>query len=99
MRAGLFAWALTLSGLIAWAVHFGGLYAVASWMDLDPSNAVPGRWLGAILSLACLTATALAALLTRRDTSLSPTLRWIALTACTIAALAILFQTAPLLFL
>lgn len=97
MRTGILAWALTLAGLIFWAIHFGGLYTIVSWMDLNEANATPGRWIAGVFSGVCLLTLGAAAVILRREKRLSPDLRWIALVGVVVAALAVLFQTAPLL--
>jgi hypothetical protein len=99
-------WLALIGGLLIWAVHFVGVYTIASLADVWWSAEELGaRWIAVAFSLACLLATAVVALWVWRRpsrpldlTGLSDWEQGVGLTGAGVAAISILWQTAPLAF-
>jgi hypothetical protein len=96
-------WFLLTGGLLIWAGHFVGVYLISSAADVWWSaDAVGPRLIGLILSGACLAATGVVAAVIWRQKSVgsNPEMweRKVGLTGALVAAISILWQTAPLAF-
>lgn len=95
-------WFAMLGGLLVWAAHFLGLYLIASAADVWTTADSPmSRWIGLAFSLACLGAVAVLTLIFARRPIDGEAARWerrIAITGAMVAAVAIIWQMAPLAF-
>ncbi|MBD7940030.1 hypothetical protein [Brevundimonas guildfordensis] len=95
-------WLTMTGGLLIWAAHFLGLYLLASAADVWSSpEAASGRWIGLGFSLLCLALVALLASRMLRRPGSDETVGWerrVAVTGALVAAIGIIWQTAPLAF-
>ncbi len=90
-------WGLMLGGLAIWAIHFLAVYLVASVAALTPPEDGPA-WIaaGLVLTGVCLAVLGLLARRTRLACDASSLATRIGLAGCGIAAIAIVWQTLPL---
>lgn len=94
------SWRCLLGGMLVWTLHFFGAYILAS---IFPDRIIVARILAAALTLACLAALvwlirrSLAAARQDRD-ELSGWAGWVATSLNAIAAVAVLWQAFPILF-
>jgi len=96
-------WLSFTGGLLIWAAHFLGVYVIASLADVVATADDPAwRSGGVIFSLVCLAGIAVLAVGVFRSGRSSPDAwrgfeRAVALGACLIGGVGIVFQTLPLL--
>lgn len=96
-------WGLTLGGLLVWAAHFLGLYLLASFADVAWRDAAGGRTLGLAFSAVCLVVISglvwrsAVQLRARPDDQTRAFALSLAAAGGVIAAVGVVFQTAPLL--
>ncbi|MET4682704.1 hypothetical protein [Brevundimonas faecalis] len=95
-------WVIMTAGLLIWAAHFLGLYLLSSaadvWSSADAPSARGGGWAFSFLCLALLAV--IVTFLLRRPARDDPG-RWercVALAGALVAAVGIVWQTAPLGF-
>lgn len=95
-------WAAMTAGLLIWAAHFLGLYLLASAADVWASTeTLAGRAIGLAFSLFCLALIGLATIRLHQRRPAGEAEQWerrVALTGALIAALGVVWQTAPLAF-
>lgn len=91
-------WRLMLGGLGVWAVHFLAVYLVASLAAMARPEAAP-VWTaaGLVLTVVDLIALACLARRTRTDPDVSAIAARVGLAGCGVAAIAVVWQTLPLI--
>ncbi|MBB4797470.1 hypothetical protein HNP32_001194 [Brevundimonas bullata] len=96
-------WLRMTGGLLIWAVHFIGVYLISSAADVwSSSEAASARWIGLAFSMGCLLADiAMAVWLSRGRREVFGPEAWerrVGLTGVLVAAIGVLWQTAPMAF-
>lgn len=91
-------WRLMLGALGVWTVHFVLIYGLASLEAIsEPSQRPVWRTAGLVLTLGCLAALPLIYLRSRNAPAISPLARQLGQAGCAIGAVAIVWQSLPLL--
>jgi hypothetical protein len=96
-------WLRMTGGLLIWTMQFIGVYLISSAADVwSSSESASARWMGAAFSMGCLLAIiAMAVWLWRGRREASGPEAWerqVGLTGVLVAAIGVLWQTAPLAF-
>lgn len=91
-------WAMMLGGLLVWALHFLAVYGLASVADIsDPSLETVWRITGLAVTLVCILTLAGIARGIGRKSDASPLSRHLGLAGSAIGAIAVVWQSLPLI--